>query len=189
MININTYIGKRDLNSYFEKLPNPELFFININNCGSKELLDRMLSNDKAKSIHGVICIQVNNIDVSTFIDWDDLDLMWTALLTMVCDYINDGNYGETQMFTNGLEWSIKRIKSSPENLILFSVLRNYPVFDIMPELPVAESLKASCRESVFLKSVAFSGENYIAFRDEDARTHDLNEAKRLLKELKRALK
>lgn len=189
MISIQTYLGKSDLNPYFEKLPNPELFFTNINDHGSRDLLDRMLSNNKAIFIHGVIRIQVNNIDVSTFIDWDDLDLMWTALLTMVCDYIEDGNYGETQMFTNGLEWSIKKIKTSPEDLILFSVLRNYQVFDIMPDLPVAESLKASCRESVFLKSVVFSGENYIAFRDEDARSHNLIEVKRLLKELKYALK
>lgn len=189
MITIQTYIGKKDLNPYVEGLSNPELFFTNINNCESKELLRHLLSNNKARFIHGTICIQMNHIDVSTFMDWDDLDLMWTGLLTMVCEYINDGNYGETQMFTNGLEWSIKKIKTSPDNLILFKVLRNYPSSDIMTDPPTLESMRVSCKESAFLKTVAFSGENYIAFRDEDARSHDLIEAKRLLNELKYALK
>jgi hypothetical protein len=186
MINIQTYLGRTNLNPYFEELlSNSEKFFFNINDQGSGELLNSMLSKNKGIFVHGTIYIQINNIEVSAFVDWDDLDLMWTALLSMTCDYIDDGIYGESQMFTNGLEWSIKKIKSSPADLILFSTLRNYPIFDSIPNLPVLERVRASCEEKKFLKAVEFAATNYIAFRDNHARSHNLIEAKRLLKMLK----
>ncbi|GIN23297.1 hypothetical protein J1TS3_44310 [Siminovitchia fordii] len=44
MIQIQTYLGTKDLDTYFEELSNPENFFINIDEFGSKETLNRMLT-------------------------------------------------------------------------------------------------------------------------------------------------
>jgi len=189
VINIQTYLGIKNLDTYFEELFNPEIFFVNIDENSSKEVLNRMLTRNKGIGLNGVICIQINGIDVSTFIDWDDLDLMWTALLTMVREYIEDGKYGETQMFTNGLEWSINKIKSSPNDLILFKVFRNNALFDLRSDLPVSKETGVSYDEIGFLNAVVIAGEKYIEFRDEDTRSHNLIEAKRLLKELKCEIK
>ncbi len=189
MINIQTYLGTKDLDTYFEELSNPKKFFINIDEFGAKETLNRMLTKNKGIDLYGVVCIQINGVDVSTFIDWDDIDLMWTALLTMVREYVDDGKYSETQMFINGLEWSIKKIQSSPKDLVLFKVLRNNALFDLRSDLPVPKEARVSCNEIDFLRAVVIAGEKYLFFRDEDTRTHNLIEAKRLLKELKCGIK
>lgn len=189
MINVQTYLGTKDLDTYFEELSNPENFFINIDEFGSKETLNRMLTKNKGVDLYGVVCIQINDVDVSTFIDWDDVDLMWTALLTMVREYVDDGKYSETQMFTNPLEWSIKKIQSSPKDLVLFRVFRNSALFDLKSDLPVSKETRVTCNEIDFLKAVVIAGEKYIFFREKDTRSHNLMEAKRLLKELKCEIK
>lgn len=189
MIQIQTYLGTKDLDTYFEELSNPENFFINIDEFGSKETLNRMLTKNKGIDLYGVVCIQINGVDVSTFIDWDDVDLMWTALLTMVSEYVDDGKYSETQLFTNPLEWSIKKIQSSPKDLVLFRVFRKSALFDLRTDLPVSKETRVSCNEIDFLNAVVIAGEKYIVFRDEDTRSHNLIEAKRLLKDLKSEMK
>lgn len=185
MINIRTYLGTMNLDNYFQELSNPEKFFINLDEFESKETLNRMLTKNKGIDLYGVVYIQINGVDVSTFIDWDDVDLMWTVLLTKVNEYVDNGRYSETQLFTNGLEWSRKKIKSSPKDLVLFKVVRNSALFDLNLHLPV----RVSCNEIDFLKEVVMAGEKYIFFRDENTRSHNLIEAKRLLKQLKCEIK
>lgn len=55
-----------------------------------------------------------------TFVDWDDLDLMWPAVLRMTLEFLENGQEGTTEHFSNGLELGIKLIQPIKDKKVLF---------------------------------------------------------------------
>lgn len=186
MIEIQTYIATKPLKNIQEDLNNYDRFFINLEHEKGLEILKQVLTENKAKYLNGLISISINGEYISTFIDWDDLDLMWPALLTMVLDYLNDGQYGETDHFSNGMTWSVKKIVSSPYNLVHFKVIRSSPLFDLELGLPVTQVTQGVCGEDLFIDSVIQAAEKYIDIRNEDTRSQNLVDAKQKLKVIKK---
>ncbi|PAD91429.1 hypothetical protein [Shouchella clausii] len=187
MIQIETYIAKTNsLDEYYENLEEPSQFFINKDDDTWLKVLDKMLNESKGSFLNGTIFISIEGAEVVTFIDWDDLDLMWPALLTMVLDFLNDGKYARTEHFSNGQQWTIRKVTSSPKDMILFKVVRDYSIFEFgLNNLTVNKETSALCKEDVFLKSVIGAAQEYIDYRDKDSRSQNLVDAKQKLRNIK----
>ncbi|WP_144558728.1 hypothetical protein [Shouchella miscanthi] len=70
--------------------------------------------------LNGTIVIQSNYKTFLTFVDWDDLDLMWPAVLRMTLEFLENGQEGTTEHFSNGLELGIKLIQPIKDKKVLF---------------------------------------------------------------------
>ncbi|WKA53211.1 hypothetical protein [Planococcus shixiaomingii] len=185
MIEISTYIGRKDLNSYEETKESVDAFFIPVTSEEALDVINSISSRNMDRYLHGSIIIEVDQRKLTTFSDWDDLDLLWTGLLTMVLEYMQNGEYGATQLSMNGLEWSIKKVRAKPKNLILFHSKRPNAFFDEKISTPDSNENKATLGEMEFLRKVVSSAGDFLSLREKDTRTQKLVSFKGMYMELK----
>lgn len=175
MIEINTYMGSRDL-THFEEANNAVCdFFISAADAGALDVVSSSRAKNKGQYLNGAIIIKINNLDLTAFSDWDDLDLLWTGFLNMVYGYLQDGGFGATQLSNNGLEWSIRKVPAKPKTLVLFHAKKPNASMDAA----VTSEMKATSSEEEFLREVLSSAEEFLRIRESDTRLENLLEFKK----------
>lgn len=185
MVEISTYLGCQDLVSYKEANNSLNDFFISITDEGSLDVISSSRTKNKGHYLNGVIIIKINDMDLTSFSDWDDLDLLWTGLLNMVYDYLQDGEFGATQLSNNGLEWSIRKVPAKPKDLILFHAKKPNAVMDVNMDVFAVSEMKATSIEEEFLREVMSSAEEFLHIREIDTRLQNLLEFKDKYRKIK----
>ncbi|MFD1032818.1 hypothetical protein [Metaplanococcus flavidus] len=113
------------------------------------------------------------------------MDLLWTGLVTMVLDYLQNGGYRESYLSINGLEWSIKKVQAKPKDLLLFHAKRPNAFYDGEIGMPVSIENNATLTELEFLHQVVSSAGDFLSLREKDTRTQHLVGFKEKYNELK----
>lgn len=186
MIEINTYIGRKELGTYEENKEAADAFFVPVTSKEALAVIDSISSRNIDRGLNGAIVIQVDQNKLTTLSDWDDLDLLWTGLVTMGLDYLQNGGYGASYSSINGLEWSIKKVQAKPKNLLLFHSKRPNAFDDGEIETSVLIETKATLSEMEFLHQIVSSAGNFLYLREKDTRTQHLAAFKEKYNELKR---
>lgn len=185
MIEIETYIGRKDLVSYEENKEAVDTFFIPTTSGEALDVISSTLTKNKGRYLNGSIVIQVDQHKLTTFSDWDDLDLLWTGLVTMVLEYLQNGKYGATHLSNNALEWSIKKLPAKAKNLIQFHVKKPNAVLDKQTGTFVSTETQATLAEEEFLHEIISSADDFWTLRKKDSRTQNLVEFEEKYRELK----
>lgn len=186
MIEINTYIGRKELGTYEENKEAADAFFVPGTSEEALAVIRSISSRNIDRGLNGAIVIQVDQNKLTTLSDWDDLDLLWTGLVKMVLDYLQNGGYGASYSSMNGLEWSIKKVQAKPKDLLLFHAKRPNAFYDGEIGMPVSIENKATLTEMEFLHQVVSSAGNFLSLREKDTRTQHLIGFKEKYNELKR---
>ncbi|WP_313894280.1 hypothetical protein [Psychrobacillus sp.] len=181
MIKIDSYIALESLNHYSNEIDQLQNEFINIKNKNTIHILKKNLTKSKGHFLNGAIVIEIDSIQITSLLDWDDLNLLWTGFLTMTIDYLKNDGSGKTVLSKNGLEWSIKRIKTKPQDLIVFSSK------NIMSNIK-NEPSKGICIETSFLQEILLSAQEFLDLRKKDSRTQNLNKMIEKYNELKKII-
>ncbi|TWT26031.1 hypothetical protein [Planomicrobium sp. CPCC 101110] len=185
MIEIKTYIGRKDLRTYKKNKDSADAFFVSATSGEALDVIRSISSRNLDRYLNGAIIIKVDQHELTTFSDWDDLDLLWTGLVTMVLEYLQNGGYGATQLSMNGVEWSLKKAQSKTKSLILFHSKRPNAFYDGRISTPVSLENKAALSEMEFLRKVVSSAEDFWSLREKDTRTQNLAAFAEKHKELK----
>lgn len=174
MLTITTFLARKNLSFYQENKDSAESYFVAITSEDAPSVIQSFSSRDIDRALYGAITIQAAQKYVTTFADWDDLDLIWTGFVTMVLDYLENGEYGTADLSLNGLEWSLSRIQAQPKNLLLFHAKRPNALYDGRTETPASIEAKATLDETEFLHELISSADTYLSFREKDTRTQNL---------------
>lgn len=185
MIEINTYIGRKELGTYEENKEAADAFFVPVTSEEALAVIRSISSRNIDRGLNGAIVIQVDQNKLTTLSDWDDLDLLWTGLVIMVLDYLQNGGVGTTYSSINGLEWSIKKVKAKPKDLLLFHSKRPNAFYDGEIESSVSIETKATLSEMEFFHQVVSSAGNFLYLREKDSRTQHLAAFREKYNELK----
>ena len=182
MIKIDSYIALETLNHYSNEIDQLQNEFINIKDKNTIHTIKKNLTKSKGHFLNGAIVIEIDSTQITSLLDWDDLNLLWTGFLTMTIDYLKNDGSGKTVSSKNDLEWYIKRIITKPQNLIVFSAKNN------MSNIK-NEASKGICIETVFLQEVLLSAQEFLNLRKIDSRTQNLIEMLDKYNELKKIIK
>ncbi|KQL57117.1 MULTISPECIES: hypothetical protein [Bacillaceae] len=107
----------------------------------------------------------------------------------MTLEFLENGQEGTTEHFSNGLELGIKLIQPIKDKKVFFSVKRSSAFFNQGIDLPIEKENKGVIELNTFLNTVIKSAEDYLNFRDLDGRSHNLSAAKSELEEIKEIIK
>ncbi|WP_203332574.1 hypothetical protein [Planococcus beigongshangi] len=174
MLTITTFLARKNLSYYQENKDSAESYFVAITSEDAPAVIQSFSSRDIDRALYGAITIQAAQKYVTTFADWDDLDLLWTGFVTMVLDYLKNNKYGTADLSLNGLEWSLNRIQTQPKNLLSFHAKRPNAHYDGRTGTPASIETKATLDETEFLHELLDSAGTYLSFREKDTRTQNL---------------
>lgn len=183
MLEMITYIGKTNIDTFNFNPSNYEDYFISSNDPLSVHVANRQLTQNKGHRLNGVLIIKVFDAAITTFMDWDDIDLIWIGLLEMTLEYKKTGT-GKHNMFMNNQEWHFKKITTKPENLILFSIKRNPLIFENPSQLGVSQEAESIINETDLLSGIVNQANEFISFRQKLFRMDSVNRLKTLMTEI-----
>lgn len=163
MIKIDTFIAIETKSIYSHTMEQLQQEFTSIQSNDALQILAKNLTKSKGHFLHGAIIVEIDGVPITSLFDWDDCDLLWPGFLTMIIDYLRDG-FGETSISLNNIQWTIEKIRTKPNHLVIFSSKRG-----------MGEMSKGMCTEQDFLQAVLFSAHQYLTLRQQDTRTQTLN--------------
>jgi len=163
MIKIDTFIAIDKKSHYSYTMEQLQQEFISIQSNDALQILAKNLTKSKGHFLHGAIVVEIDGVPITSLFDWDDCDLLWPGFLTMVIDYLRDG-FGETSISLNDIQWTLEKIRTKPNHLVIFSSKRG-----------MGAITKGICTEQDFLQAVLFSAHQYLTLRQQDTRTYTLN--------------
>ena len=94
---------------------NPKKYYLCVND---NESIVEILDQFDPKYIDGVICIKYNDIAIMDYRYWDTVDDLWTYLLNLLGDYLENG---EAQIYFPD-QPILLRLSSINKDLVLFSI-------------------------------------------------------------------
>ncbi|MDC6266476.1 hypothetical protein [Lysinibacillus fusiformis] len=177
MIKIDTFIANDSKNHYSNNIDQLQNEFTNVSNKDILQIIEKNLNSSKGHFLNGAVIIEINNVEITSLFDWDDLNLLWTGFLTMVIDYLNVG-FGKSNLSKNDIEWTLERITTKRNNLVAFCSKNS-----------TGSHSKGVCEEKVFIKEVILSAYEYLMLREKDTRTQNLNEMIEKYNQLKQLFK
>lgn len=183
MLIITTYIEKKNIDSFYFNQENIQDYFISLNDRLSTQVANRQLNKHKGHKLDGVVTIKTSDTTITSFMDWDDIDLMWISILEMILDYQKTG-FGSRVMAMNSHEWSIKRITTKPENMILFRVKRNPLIFEGTNLYENYKETKTIVIEKEFLSEILKKANEFISFREKLFKIDSIGRLKALMSEI-----
>lgn len=183
MLTITTYIEQKNLDSFYFTKENFQDYFISLNDPLSTQVVNRRLKKHKGHRLEGVVIIQTNDTVMTDFMDWDDIDLMWIGILQMMLEYKKTG-VGKHFMAINNHEWTIKKVITNPENLILFRVKRNPLIFEGTNLYKIHKETKNVVNEKEFFSEILQAANEFICFREKLFKIGSIGKLKELMSEI-----
>lgn len=183
MLVINTYIEQKALDSFCFNKENASDYFISLNDPLSYQNANRQLKRHKGHKLDGVVIIKSLDTAMTDFMDWDDIDLMWIGILEMALDYKKTG-FGKRFMAMNNHEWSIKKIITNPENLILFKVKRNPLNFKEESLYEIYKETTNIVNEEILIAQILQAADEFISFREKLFEIGSVSRLKALVSEI-----
>jgi hypothetical protein len=185
MLTITTYIEQKTLNSFYFDKQSFQEYFISLNDTLSTQVVNRRLKKHKGHKLDGVVIIKTPDTVMTDFMDWDDIDLMWIGILQMILEYKKTG-FGKHFMAINNHEWSIKKVITNPENLILFRVKRNPLIFEGTSLYEVHKETKNIVNEKEFFSEILQAANEFISFREKLFKIESIGRLKELISEVEK---
>lgn len=183
MLTITTYIEQKNLDSFCFNKENFLDYFISLNDTLSTQVVNRRLKQHKGHKLEGVVIIKTIDTIITDFMDWDDIDLMWIGILEMTLEYKRTG-FGEHLMAMNNHRWSIKKIITNPENLIVFRIKRNPLIFEGKSSCEVYKETKNIVNEKEFFSKILQAANEFISFREKLFKMDSIGRLKALMFEI-----
>ncbi|WP_060207114.1 hypothetical protein [Sporosarcina koreensis] len=183
MLTITTYIEQKTLDSFYFNKENFQDYFISLNDTSSAQVVNRRLKKHKGHKLEGVVIIKTIDTTMTDFMDWDDIDLMWIGILQMILEYKKTG-FGEHFMAMNGHKWSIKKIITNPENLMLFRIKRNPLNFESKDSHEFYKETKNIVNEKDFFFKILQAANEFIFFREKLFKIDSVGRLKALMSEI-----